>query len=271
MNAAFRKAFRDSRRTVLWLSIALALYALFVISFYPSMVDQEDQLKELIESYPPELMSMFTGGMDVGEIDLTAPGTFLQSQFTIWAILILGAVVAVQIFNGFTNAERDNSMDMMLSLPISRRQLFLARVLNTTTGILIILTVCFVTFWISSLIWSEFEVTVGELALGMYGMFFPIMVIAGLTYLLVSVTPSSKNYAGAIVYLFMIGSYLVYTLASAVEVLKGIQPFFIFHYYNTSTIMEQGLEITDWLILSVASLALLGAAWWFIDKKELGV
>jgi len=62
MWAIYKKAMRDSQRTILWLGIGLGLYALLMVSFYPMMKEQEDSYQEMLDAYPEELMSVFMGG-----------------------------------------------------------------------------------------------------------------------------------------------------------------------------------------------------------------
>lgn len=271
MTAVFKKALRDSRNLTLWLSIGLGLYAVLVISFYPAMVKESAQFNDLLKSYPEAMLKMFYGDIDVESLDITEPGGFIHSQFAIWMLLILGGIAIMQTFGGITSAERDGTMDMMMSLPISRRHYFLARVASTIIIVLLVLTVSFLGFVLSTLIWPEFDVSVGDLALGIYGAFFPLMVITGFTYLLAAVIPSSKRFAGPIAYLFLIGSYLVYGLSGAVKGLDKLQRLLIYDYYNVGDLIRNGVVISDWLILTAVALVCLGLAWWFIDQKELGV
>jgi ABC-2 type transport system permease protein len=270
MAAIFRKAFRDSRRTVFWLAVGFGLYGLFIMAFYPALLEQREELDRLLESYPDEMMAMFYGG-DVAELDLTAPGPYLQTQFILFCVLILGVIASVQAFNALTNAERDGTLDMLLSLPVSRRRYLLGRMLSTALGVLIVLAASFGVFWLSTYIWPEFEVPIGRLALGIMGGFLPVMVVAGFAYLLASFVPSSRRYAGPLVYLFWLGSYLVYGFASAVETLNPLQPYLLFHYFNGGEVIRRGVVLSEWAVMAVMALIYFALAWWLVDRKELGV
>ena len=271
MLAVFRKAFRDSRKTTLWLCIGLGIYAFLIVSFYPAVLEQKDQITEMLDSYPEELMAMMYGETDIDRIDITDPAGFIQAEYGTWIMLILGAIAIGQTFNALTNSERDGTLDVMLSFPVSRRDYLVARFLNTNLTVLIAQTAGLIGFLLASQIWTEFDITLGDLALIIYGAFFPILVFTSLTYLLAAAFPSSKRFAGAIAYLAMVGSYLIYGLSSAVDVLDGIQPFFVYHYYRVSELINDGIQLDDWGILVAVALLLFGAAWWQIDRKELGV
>ncbi|HEX3049230.1 MAG TPA: ABC transporter permease subunit [Aggregatilineaceae bacterium] len=272
MWAIYKKAMRDSQRTMLWLSIGLGLYALLMVSFYPMMQAQEDSYKEMLKSYPKEMMSVFMGGdFDPDTYSLTDIGTFVQTYFMLYGIVIIGALAVVQAFNAITNAERDGTLDVMMSLPVSRRQMFTGRALATISMILIVLTFSIAGFWAGSLIWTEFDINLIELAVGLYGSFFLLTVFTGLSYLLAAVVPSSKHYAGAVAYLALIGTYLIYSLSGLSDALDAIKPLMAYDYYSAGTAINDGAQWGDWAVLAVVSVLFFGLAWWFIDRKELAV
>jgi ABC-2 type transport system permease protein len=270
MMAIFHKAFHDSRRTALWLSIGFGLYVIFIVAFYPAFKDQAGEFQKLIDSYPEGVLAMFYGG-DVKELDMAEPSTFVQTEFGGYGVLILGAIAIAQAFNAFTNAERDGSLDMLLSLPVSRRRYLLGRVLNTATVMALVLLACLVGLLVSRVIWPEFDVSVPNLVLSMIGGWLFVMVVAGYSYLLAVVVPSSRHFAGAIAYLLLIGSFLVYGFAAVVDVLKPLRPLMLQHYYNMGNIIRNGVEVRDWAVMIGAILVFYGLAWWLVDRKEFGV
>lgn len=271
MRAVFDKLFRDSRRMMIWTAIGLGLYALFIMSFYPTIKKEEEKFNELLESYPDAMMSLFFGETEDGNYNLTAPGNFIQIYFSTYALLTLGAIAIFQAFSTFTTAEREGSMDIMLSLPISRRELLVGRLLSTGALMLILLTVFYGVIAIGSFIWTEFDANMGRVALGIYAAMFPLMVTFCFALLLASAIPSSKHFAGPLAYLFLFGSFLVYGFASGVDALRDIQPLLLFDYYNAGNIIEHGLDWDDIALLTTVACVYFGLAWWFIDRKELGV
>jgi len=269
MLSVFTKAFRDTRRSVFWLSVGLAIYGVLVVSFYPSILEQQDQLQELIDSYPREFLAMFYG--DSEEIDIADAGGFVHSQYSIFMLLIVGATVIEQSFRSIINAERDGSMDMILSLPISRRELLLGRFLNSALTIFCVLTASTIAFWLGTQIFPEFAIPADRLAIGFYGAFLPLMVLVAFVYLLNAWVPSSRRFAGSLAYLFLIGTYLIYSFALIVKGLEAIKPFTIYHYYNTRILINEGLDLGNSALLLGVVLALYALAWWRIDQKEIGV
>ncbi len=270
MLAVFRKSFRDSRRTVWWLSVGFGLYLLLIMGFYPTIKSQAAEWQELIDSYPESILAMFYGG-EVAEFDITEAGIYIQTQFGGYSVLILGAIVIVQAFNAFTNAERDHSLDMMLSLPVSRRAYLFGRVLNTALGMALVLGAWLITFLVSMLLWPEFDVSVGRLALSIVSAFLFLMVVAGYSYLLAVIVPSSRHFAGPIAYLLLIGSFLIYGFSAMVDALKPLQPFLINHYFNMGEVIRGGVQFGDWTVMISVAIILLALAGWLVDRKEFGV
>jgi ABC-2 type transport system permease protein len=268
--AVFRKAFHDSRRMMFWMSVSLVGYILLIMAFYPSMIDQSATMDKMLESYPKEMLQAFYGG-DVQDLSISEPGNYVQSQLFTWSVLILGVIVIVQAFNSFTNAERDGTLDLMMSLPVSRRRYFLGRVANSAAVMLVVLAACWVALWLSTYLWPQFDVSPGRLVLSVLGQFWPVMVVAGFSYLLAAVVPSSKHSAGGLAYLFLIGSYILYMFAVTITKLNGFKPVFLFHYYSGGEIIRSGVNWGNWALMAAVALVYFGLAWWRIDKKEFGV
>jgi len=270
MSATLRKALHDSRRTIIWLAIGLGSYALFIMAYYPTVLDQAAKFDDLLQSYPKQVIAMFYSG-DVEDFSIGDPGNWLSTEFMIWAMLILGAMVIAQAFNTITNAERDGTLDLMLSFPVTRRAYLLGRIANMAITILVTLTACFAIFVLSTVLWPEIDLPFGRLALGVYGAFLPLMVVGGFTTLLTVIVPSSQHYAGPLAYLFLMGSYLVHTFAVGIDSLRQRRGLFFFHYYDLSGVFRDGVPWGDWAPLAGVALLYFALAWWWVDNKALGV
>ena len=265
MWAVFEKAFYDARRTILWVSVGLAIFGLFAAAIYPSFAEQADELSEIYEAIPDSLM-----GLIGGELDLSDPVVFMNVEFMLWAVLILGAVVMVQAFNAVTNAERNGTMDVMMAFPISRRDLLFGRYLNTLATLLIILTVIFLTIFGSTLLWEEVDIAFGDVVIMVYGSLIILVPYATFTYALTTFIPSSKRWAGAVAYALFFGMYFIHGIAGTTDALTSIQPLMLFDYYNGVDIVRQGVEVANILIMAVVTAIFVGLAWWQIDKKGIG-
>lgn len=266
MWAVFQKAFFDARRTMLWVSVGLAALGLLVAGLYPTFAEQADELTEIYDSMPDEIV-----GLIGGSLDLSDPVVFMNLEFMLWSVLILGAVVMVQAFNAVTNAERNGTMDIMMAFPISRRQLLIGRYLNTLATLLVILTAIFLTLFVSSLLWPEIDIAIGEMLGMVYGSLVILVPHATFTYALTTLMPSSKRWAGAIAYAVFFGMYFVHGIATSNPDLSTIQPLLLFDYYNGVEAAREGVDIANIAVMTLVTAVFAGLAWWRIDEKELGV
>ena len=269
----FTKTLYHSRKLILWLAVGFGLYGAFVGALYPFMIENAEQYNQIMES-SPEFLAFLTG-MDVEEVqsyDMGNLGNFLHMEMMLWLMMIAGSVAIYQAFSAFTNAERDHSMDMLLSLPLSRRDNLLGQFGVTVVTALVALFAGFLGVVVSAPTWGEeIEWSLSATFLGVMFAFWPVIVIAALAFLLVALSPSSRRYAGAVAYVFWIGSYMVAGVVGAIKSLNSLKPLFIYNYYNTGEIMEKGIIWSDLAILLLAAAVLLAAAWWKIEDKELGV
>lgn len=271
MQAVFRKALRDSRRNMLWLSIGMAAFALFAVGVYPAILDQQEQLDALIQALPKSFITVFVGDIDLDNFTIADPALYLEIRFVSFMVLILGTVGMVQAFNAITNAERDGTMDLMLSLPISRHDLLLGRMANTALTILVAQTAAIITLVLAMRLVPELDLPTGKVVLAVYSTFFLVMTPAAFAYMLASWVPSSKRWAGGLVYAPFFGSYLVHNFSGTADVLGSIKPLLIFDYYSMGEIVRDGLNVGNIVALGCLVMLCTGVAWWRIDLKDMGV
>jgi ABC-2 type transport system permease protein len=270
MAVTFRKAFFDSRKGVLWLVIGLATYSIMMMSFYPTLVAQSAELDEMIQKMPRQLIGMFYSG-DLDEFSVSDPGVFLQGRYMLWALIILGVTVSSQAFSAFINAERSGTLDLMMSLPVSRRAYLLGRIVTTALTVLAVLVVSLAIFIGFGLFMDEWTLSVRQQTEAILAAFFPVMVIAGFAYMVNALVPSSKRFGGGLVYLFVFGAYLVHSFSVTVNELAPIRQLLLYDYYDAGRITREGLDPGHLALLSAVALAYFGIAYWRIEKKELGV
>lgn len=269
MTATLRKAFHDSNRTLLWLLIGWGLYMLLLMSFYPTIVAQAADFDEMIKKMPRSITGMFVTG-DIEDFSVADPAQFLQVRYASFLILIVGTLAMAQAFSAITNAERDGTLDVMLSLPISRRAYLFGRMANTAVLILGTLLFSYVVLAAFTFIMSEFDIPLGKLALAVFMGFLPLATAASFAYMLAVVVPASKGFAGPVAYLMLIGSYLVHGFAASIPDLEPVRPLLLFDYYNATELINEGLSLRNLLVPSAAIAVYTAVAWWFFDQKELG-
>ena len=124
LHNVFAKAIRDNLRSAIaWMTGAGVLTA-WLISMYPYIRGSEE-IKELLEQLPPEMIATF--GVDPATF-LTGAGYVSGQMYSfIGPIIMIGFAVALGAALTATE-ERDGTLDMLLSAPISRRRIVVSRI-----------------------------------------------------------------------------------------------------------------------------------------------
>ncbi|MFV1999910.1 MAG: ABC transporter permease subunit [Acidimicrobiia bacterium] len=129
--SVFSKALWDRRRTILWWILGSGLLVAWISFVYPIMRDS-GAMEKFIKDFPPELMAVF--GIDPATY-LTGAG-FLQAQFfSLFGPFMMIALAVSVAVAATASEEKNGTMDMLLSAPISR-----ASVMIQKAGVVEVLT-----------------------------------------------------------------------------------------------------------------------------------
>ena len=114
---------------VIWTGILLILF-LIVFLMYPSLIASEnmDQVDELLKVFPPEVLKAFN--MDIAAID-TAFG-WMKTEGFVFVLLITGVYSSILGTGILLKEESDKTIEYLNSLPVTRRQIVLAKVAAAT-------------------------------------------------------------------------------------------------------------------------------------------
>ena len=125
----YTKAMWDHRRPTVWWIIGSAAIIAWVSFVYPILRDS-DEMKGFVEDLPSGMLAVF--GIDPATY-LTGAG-FLQAQFfsLFGPLMIIGLGISLAV-GATAKEERDGTMDMLLSAPVSRQSLIMQKALMATT------------------------------------------------------------------------------------------------------------------------------------------
>ena len=125
----YSKAIWDHRRSTGWWVIGSAAIIAWVSFVYPVLRDSEE-MKGFVEDLPSGMLAVF--GIDPATY-LTGAG-FLQAQFfsLFGPLMIIGLGISLAV-GATAKEEKDGTMDMLLSVPISRVSLIAQKALMVVT------------------------------------------------------------------------------------------------------------------------------------------
>lgn len=260
-----RRALHDRRRAMTWWLIGGSLYALAIVATFPSIQGQ-DELNELMEDYPPELIALFAGGQTT--FDLTSAADYLNSQLFAFVVPLLLAILGVGFGAGTLAGEEERgTLDLVLSYPVARRRLVLEKAfvlaieVATLTAAIYLISFGVGRFFEVELPWSNVVASAfGQLVLGVFFGFVALATgaLTGSRGLALSVGAGG---AGA--------TYLLGSLAPVVswlEPFKWISPFW---YATGDNPLALGLPLWRVGVLLAAVAALLALSVMAFNRRDL--
>jgi len=136
LHSVFTKSIWDRRRSTLWWVVGSAAIIAWVAFVYPVLRDSEEMVG-FIEDLPSGVLAVF--GIDPATY-LTGAG-FLQAQFfsLFGPLMIIGLGISLAV-SATAKEEKEGTMDMLLSLPISRVSLIVQKsvMVVTLVGVVIV-------------------------------------------------------------------------------------------------------------------------------------
>lgn len=262
MFAEFRHTLRRMRGQMIGWGIGIGLYSLLMVSLYSTIAGIEG-LKELMESYPPEILAFFGG-----ELAFNTPEGYLNMEYFTFMTIIIG-IFAVGAGAGLLAADEEKGiLDLVIAHPISRTALFWGRLLGfvAATGVILLVG------WLGLLIpsgSSGMELTWIEFLRPFLSLYAELLLFGALALLLSMVLPSVRM-ASMLAGGLLVGNFLLLGLSNMNEDLKAIVEFTPLYYYQGGGAIA-GLN-WEWVagLLAVAPLFAL-VAWWRFQRRDIRV
>ena len=264
MWAEFKNTLNKMRGAILGWGIGLFLYTLLMAALYPMMVtEMGEQYLTMIEMVPAEFLAFFPN------IDqFMSPIGFTDTYFFSLMVVVIPIFTIGQGAKLLVRDEEEGILDLVMSYPISRSQLFWARALAYLAGTILVLAISYVG-WLLPDKTDAWTISAGELALAHLPLLAILLVFGAFTFMLSLMLPSFKAASG-IAGALLVGNYLLSGISNMREELKSIFEFTPLHFY------QGGLAINDFNITWFAGLMgtailFLLIAWWRFDRRDIRV
>jgi ABC-2 type transport system permease protein len=266
MLTVFRYALERFKGQIIGWGLAMFLLGLVSVPFYDSIVGQADQMLQLLNSFPPELMALFG---DFSASSIVTPEGYLGLQyFDFMAPLILG-IFATLMGSGLLASDEENGrLDLVLAHPVSRTALFAGRLLAFVAATLIILALS----WLGIVIpmgATSMGLTWGEVALP-FASLLAVLLFFGALALALSMLLPSRRLAAMLASFVLVAGYFVVALGRISPDLETAVKFSPLNYYQSARALN-GLNV-GWLagLLGVAAIW-AGLAWWRFERRDIRV
>lgn len=215
----FRRGVQIQKRTLIAWSAALVLLALSVVSAWPSM-ESSGALEDFSTGLSPELAS----ALGVDQI-ASASGYLKGNLYAVLLPLLLG-LMAVTATTALTGGDEEaGRLELLLALPVARRQVFLVRFLCVAFG----LALTSVLVWLSvygSVVSLDMDVSAGGVAAVTLTVALLAVLHAGIAYAIVGFGFGRGPALGVAAGVLVVG-YLLHGIApmsDALEPLANVSP-----------------------------------------------
>lgn len=262
LSTIFRYTYIRLKGHVIGWGLGIAALGLLIVSFWDVFMDEQANLIQMLESYPPEFLAFF--GADTVSV-LTPEGYLGMYAFSMLP-LILG-IFAVIAGSGLIAADEERGrLDLIMAHPVSRSAFFFGRLLAFFSAMISILLIG----------WFGFAIMLGTSSMNIHWVqmaapFLSLLaqgLIYGMLALLLSLLLPSKNLAAIISSLVMVSGYFLSSLGSLNETLGTLGKFFPYSYYQGSEAMTE-INLV-WLFgLIGISIVMALLAWWRFVRRDI--
>ena len=259
-----RQALRAARRTLaMWAAAFAGLIALYAV-IWPS-VRGNTSWRNLFDTLPPTYRALFTAS---GTIDLSTAGGYLGVELMGFMGPALIAVYAITAGSAALAGEEDRGgLEVTLSAPVSRVQLFGQRFTALLIGIATLMLTTAAALWIFSAV-LDMGLGLGAIAsaaaaLGIFGLF------AGAVAIAVGAATGSPAAARGVAALVVVASYLINALAQVTSALRPARPLSPYYLVLGNEPLAHGLRLVGAVSVLAAVAAIAAAGGILFARRDL--
>lgn len=267
----FFETLRRGWKATLIFALALSLLPLYIVAVLgdSTMFQQYTQMLTAMSW----AVDMFGGG---DQAFTATPAGILNFGLFSWTILFLAAYAVIVGLSATANEEEQGILDVLLSAPVPRWQVVLEKLLAFTVNIIVVLIIyaaASVAVVMASTTFND-PATGGTTPLRLveatFNMLPPTLLVMGFTALF-AVLVRRRNTAASIAAAFVVASYFVDMIARTAQAGDGLRALSFFAYYDSVTVMRDGLLWGNLLGMTAVAVALGLAAMWRFGHREIGV
>ena len=248
------RALEDRRVSLAFWVVGLVVYTALIVAVWPFIDDNED-FKDLAQSYPDALQAMF-GGADAFAL-FTTPEGFLNTYLfsMILPLLLVGMAVAMGSAL-LAGDEEDGLLDLLLSNPLTRTAAVTQKALAIGLALVAMgVALCVVVLVLGRLV--DLDVGVGALAAATLGALL-YGLLHGLIALLAGSLRGAKGFALGVGWGLALLGYLINVVANLTDSLEPLRWLSPLYYATADDPIVNGVP-PEFLALAGACAVIFGA------------
>ncbi|MEV4073384.1 ABC transporter permease subunit [Nonomuraea fuscirosea] len=260
------RSLRDVRWVLTWWTAGVSAFIVLYLSVYGN-------IKQSPELYGPAMLAKFPGPLrDLmgGLEDMTSGAGFLQTVvYQLFVPMLCIACATLLANRALATPEETGTLELIVTLPVDRRRLVLARFAALVLSLLLLTAVTLlVAAGMVALVSAG--VPFGRILAGHTGVLL-IALFYGTVALTAGAATGRRIVASAVVGVWVVAGYAVTTIGRSVEGIAWLKWVSPFHYYSSGRPIYEGLPVGDYLVLAGATVVLALTAVLAFDRRDVGV
>ncbi len=268
MGPIFKGTLRRGWRTMLFWGVGIGLIGAFNVFALPD-VDGMKAAAEAISKMPPFILQMLGGG-DLAF--LASPEGYLNNQYYAIALAIFSVYAIIAGLNITANEEERGAMDVLLTMPVTRWRVIVEKYIAYAvlmSGAIVLSTVV---LWLSLQVTPAATVPTSTLIAASFSILPGALIVLAFTASTATIV-RRRNTTAAIAVLFLLVSWFVDILGrtATTSIIHSARVASFYAYYDTASVMQHGVSLTNILVPFVAALILIGAAVFAFERRNIAV
>ncbi|WP_425449662.1 ABC transporter permease subunit [Dethiothermospora halolimnae] len=266
MNIYLRELKRNRKSLIIWSIIMIGLIVL-MMSVYPSVARDSQNMEQMIESMPQAFSTIF--GLD--KLSLSDIFGYYSMEGYLF-VTLMGSIYAIMLSAGILSKEEsDKTVEFLLSKPITRREVVTSKLLVYLTNIIIFNVVMTITLFIS------FQMTKTEdFSMKLFWLISVAPLLLHLTFgaigFLISVFITKGKKILPVSLGIVLITFFFSIIANISDKLEGIKYLTPFKYVEASDIiLNERIDLKYIMIMVLINVICVGMTYVFYNKKDISV
>ncbi|MGD9738644.1 MAG: ABC transporter permease subunit [Bauldia sp.] len=267
LNNVFLKTLRDRRRSLVWWSLGVFVFALFIGLFWPILRDSQDQLRTVLATFPDELFGLF--GVASADEMFTPAGYVSSRAFGLLVPVVFAVYAAAMGAQLIAGEEEAHTMDLLLANPVPRERIVWQKWL-AMVAVMAILGLALLA-----------AVVIADIAFGLgipFDRYFAASLQATLLGLVFGSVAFAAGALGAprgltlgIVSALAVATFLVNSLGTVTDWMEKVRVVSPFYYYDSKRPLVEGFDVVNALILAAVAVAGVLVARWGFPRRDVRI
>lgn len=251
------------KSTVAW-SIGIAAFIFVNMIFYPSFKDQAAELQKSFENLPEAAVQLLGGSTD-----FFSPVGFMNSQIFFLMLPLLLGVLAINLgYKLVAQEEQDNTIELLLSRPISRTKLLFSKAVAGMAILGIATLVALITIVLVAKA-VDLDLGTSKMLAATFVCFLMALSFGAIAFML-SAMGKTRSISIAAATAVALGGYVIASLSATVSWLEAPSKILPFNYYDSEALLRGTAEWVNVLYFVGLIIGCGIISWLTFRKRDIG-